>query len=488
MTPIDAGPHPLGELFPDAGLSANVRDIAISGLTSDSRNVRPGFLFAALPGLKADGIRFAATALAAGAVAVLTESREPLPDGLVPVRVSNARAALAKAAARFYPRQPEIVVAVTGTNGKTSVASFTRQIWAALGHSAASLGTVGLVSPKGEVYSNLTTPDPIVLHRTMDELARDGVTHLALEASSHGLDQSRLCGVHLSAGGFTNLTRDHLDYHATFTDYRAAKLKLFTQVLPEGATAVICADGPSADVFGDAARARDLPVFTVGDHGLDIHIVAREPVGFAQRLLLRHGDVDFSVLLPLAGTFQVENALVAAGLVIATGGEPERVFAALEGLKGASGRLERVAGHNDAEIVVDYAHTPDALENALSALRPYVRNRLIVVFGAGGDRDPGKRPLMGAAARQYADVVIVTDDNPRSEEPSSIRSQILAAAPGAFEIGDRGEAISTAVGSLQPGDVLLIAGKGHETGQIVGDRTLPFSDHAAIRSAVEGAI
>ncbi|MDX6805599.1 UDP-N-acetylmuramoyl-L-alanyl-D-glutamate--2,6-diaminopimelate ligase [Terrihabitans rhizophilus] len=480
-------PVTLASLFPDAELSAPSRGIHVAGLTADSREVGPGFVFAALPGVKADGMLYAAAAAAAGAVAVLTESSDPVPAGMVPVRVPNARASLARAAARFYPAQPDIVVAVTGTNGKTSVASFLRQIWTALGHKAASLGTVGLVSPSGEVYSNLTTPDPVKLHRIADELCREGVTHLALEASSHGLDQSRLSGMRLSAGGFTNLTRDHLDYHATFTDYRAAKLRLFTEVLPEGAGAVICVDGANGEIFAEAARQRGLELLTVGSAGLGIHLLASEPAGFAQRLVVRHCDLDYSFLLPLAGVFQAENALVAAGLAIITGGEPADVFTALEGLTGASGRLERVASHGGAEILVDYAHTPDALENALLSLRPFTRNRLIVVFGAGGDRDPGKRPLMGTVAARHADVAIVTDDNPRSEDPAGIRSQIIAAAPGAFEIGDRAEAIGTAIGSLQDGDVLLVAGKGHETGQIVGDRTLPFSDQAAIRAAIAGA-
>jgi UDP-N-acetylmuramoyl-L-alanyl-D-glutamate--2,6-diaminopimelate ligase len=482
-----ATPIPLGRLFPDVELPATSRDLPIAGLTADSRAAGPGFLFAALPGVKADGLQFAPAARAAGAVAVLTESTQPVPEGMVAVRVRNARASLARAAAAFHPRQPAVVTAVTGTNGKTSVASFTRQIWASLGHPAASLGTVGLVSPSGDTYSNLTTPDPVALHRIMQELAQEGVTHLALEASSHGLDQSRLCGVRLAAGGFTNLTRDHLDYHASFNDYRAAKLKLFTQVLPEGAPAVICVDGPYAGEFHAAAEQHGQPVVTVGARGDGIRLIAHEPAGFAQRLTLGHDGREYGVLLPLAGTFQAENALVAAGLAIATGSEPAAVFAALEGLKGASGRLERVATHNGAEILVDYAHTPDALENAILALKPYASGRLIVVFGAGGDRDPGKRPLMGAVVARHADAAIVTDDNPRSEDPSAIRRQILEAAPHAHEIGDRRDAIATAIGALRQGDVLLVAGKGHETGQIVGDRVLPFSDHAAILAAVEGA-
>ncbi|WP_222877614.1 UDP-N-acetylmuramoyl-L-alanyl-D-glutamate--2,6-diaminopimelate ligase [Terrihabitans soli] len=475
----------LGELLPEANLSFETARIAIAGITADSRAVEPGFLFAAMPGVKADGMNFARSAVEKGAVAIFTESEPKENFGVPVIRVPNARIALAKVAARFYPRQPKVIAAVTGTNGKTSVASFLRQIWTELGHPAASLGTVGLVSPKGEEYSNLTTPDPIALHKIIDRLTGEGVTHLALEASSHGLDQHRLDGLQLSAGGFTNITRDHLDYHASFDHYRQAKLKLFSEVLPPKAGAVVSADSDGAETFIAAARGRGLKTLTVGAKGTDIHLFATERLGFSQKLHLRHGDEDYRLTLPLAGAFQIENALVAAGLAIATGGKPDKVFAALENLKGASGRLERVGERNGATVIVDYAHTPDALANALSALRPYAEGRLTVLFGAGGDRDPGKRPLMGAVAHEKADNVIVTDDNPRSEKPSTIRSQILAAAPGAREIGDRGEAIATAVRELKPGDVLLVAGKGHETGQIVKERVLPFSDHEAIRAALK---
>ena len=476
----------LGELLPEARLDSRLSQIRISGITSDSRAVERDFLFAALPGVKADGMVYARTAAEKGAAVIIGQSAPETDPGIPVILVPDARAALAKIAARFYPRQPKTIIAVTGTNGKTSVASFVRQIWAELGFPAASLGTVGLVSPKGEEYSNLTTPDPIALHRIVDRLAGEGVTHLALEASSHGLDQHRLDGMKLAAGGFTNITRDHLDYHATFDAYRTAKLKLFGELLPPKAGAVICADGPGAADFVAAAKERGLRLLTVGAHGLGIHLLKSERDGFAQRLTVRHAEEDYVLLLPLAGDFQMENALVAAGLAIATGGKPAKVFAALENLQGAKGRLERVGETNGAVVVVDYAHTPDALANALDALRPYANGRLIVLFGAGGDRDPGKRPLMGAAAHDKADAVIITDDNPRSEEPATIRRQILAAAPGAREIGDRGTAIATAIGELQPGDILLVAGKGHETGQIVGGKTLPFSDHEAILSALKG--
>lgn len=476
---------PLGTLFPDSDLDAAARGLTIRAIEADSRRVTPGALFVAVPGTRADGMQFAAKAMESGAVAILYQEggAEP-PAGMPAVVVADVRQALTHAAARFHPRQPEVIVAVTGTNGKTSVASFVRQIWAALGHDAASLGTVGLQTVRGENYFGLTTPDPVSLHRMLDEAAGEGVTHLAIEASSHGLSQHRLDGLRLSAGGFTNLSRDHLDYHRDLDDYRDAKLRLFRELLPPGAPAVICADDDAAPAFEAAARERGLHLFTVGEAGRDIALIGHEEHGYGQVLTLRHEGRDFRVDLPLPGTFQAENALVAAGLAIATGSEAGAVFAALEGLAGAKGRLERAGEINGAMVIVDYAHTPDALANALSALRPYAKGRLIALFGAGGDRDPGKRPLMGEAARSGADVVFVTDDNPRSEEPAAIRRAILETVPEAREIGDRTEAISTAIGELQQGDVLLIAGKGHETGQIIGDRTLPFSDHEAVRAAI----
>ena len=392
------------------------------------------------------------------------------------------------AAARFYPRQPSTIAAVTGTSGKTSVAAFTRQIWQRLGHAAASIGTIGLVSPKRTVYGSLTTPDPIALHRHLDEIAGDGVTHLAFEASSHGLDQYRLDGVRISAGGFTNLSRDHMDYHPDVAHYLAAKLRLFRDLVAADGAAVISADHDCSQEVIDAAREKHLHLITVGSQGdgagEGIRVVAAAIDGFAQRLELQHRGRHYSIRLPLVGEFQIENAMVAAGLAIGTGSEPDQVFSALEHLEGAKGRLERVGERNGAPIFVDYAHKPDALAKALQALRPYARRKLVVVFGAGGDRDAGKRPLMGAIAAANADQVIVTDDNPRSERPELIRSAILSAAQGASEIGDRAEAIRTAIAGLQAGDALLIAGKGHETGQIVGDRVLPFSDHDAVATAL----
>ncbi len=462
--------------------------IEVSGLSVDSRAIKPGDLFFALAGTKADGSKFIDAAIAAGAVAVVGQHS---PDGgtRVPfVTTPNPRRALALAAAKFFPRQPSTIAAVTGTSGKTSVAAFTRQIWQHLGLEAASIGTVGLVSPKRTVYGSLTTPEPIELHRQLDELAREGVTHLAFEASSHGLDQYRLDGVRVNAGAFTNLSRDHMDYHPDVAHYLAAKLRLFRDLVADGGAAVISADHDCSPEVIEVARQRKLLTITVGHNGdgagEGIAVAATAIDGFTQRLELVHRGRRYSIHLPLVGEFQIENAVVAAGLAIGTGSAPDEVFAALENLEGARGRLERVGEHNGAPIFVDYAHKPDALAKALQALRPYASGKLIVVFGAGGDRDAGKRPLMGAIATENADKVIVTDDNPRSENPATIRAAILAAAQGAAEIGDRAKAIANAIAGLAKGDVLLIAGKGHETGQIIGDRVLPFSDHDAVASAL----
>ncbi|UYO47931.1 UDP-N-acetylmuramoyl-L-alanyl-D-glutamate--2,6-diaminopimelate ligase [Rhodopseudomonas palustris] len=481
----------LRDLFSaEAGIAAPAADLAIGGLAVDSRAVKPGDLFFALAGAKTDGVRFVAAAVAAGAVAVAGEHR---PDGdlAVPfVQLSNPRLALAQAAARFYPHQPEVIAAVTGTSGKTSVAAFTRQIWQRLGHASASIGTIGLVTPTRSVYGSLTTPDPITLHRSLDEIAREGITHLALEASSHGLDQFRLDGVRVAAGGFTNLSRDHMDYHPTVAHYLNAKLRLFRNLVQDGGAAVISADHDCSAEVIEAARARGLRLITIGrngDPGAGIKLIDAAVEGFAQTLNVEHEGRRYTIKLPLVGEFQIENALVAAGLVIGTGGDAAASFAALEHLEGAPGRLDLVGAHNGAPVFVDYAHKPDALAKTLQALRPYAKRKLVVVFGAGGDRDSGKRPLMGAIAAENADAVIVTDDNPRSEDPATIRAAILAAAPGAREIGDRAEAIRTAISELQSGDALLIAGKGHETGQIVGDRVLHFSDHDAAKAALSAS-
>jgi UDP-N-acetylmuramoyl-L-alanyl-D-glutamate--2,6-diaminopimelate ligase len=478
----------LRDLFSnDATIDPKAEAAVVTGLAVDSRAVKPGDVFFALAGSKTDGARFIDSAILSGAVAIVGD-HPPQGDLRVPfVTTPNPRRALAQAAAKFYPRQPATIAAVTGTSGKTSVAAFTRQIWQRLGHASASIGTIGLVSPKRTIYGSLTTPDPIALHRQLDEITSDGVTHLAFEASSHGLDQYRLDGVRISAGGFTNLSRDHMDYHPDVAHYLAAKLRLFDLVAAGGAAA-ISADHDCSPAVMDAARGRGLRIVAVGGKGdgagEGIRLIEADIDGFAQKLTLEHRGRRYAVRLPLVGEFQIENALVSAGLAIGTGSEPDAVFAALEHLEGAKGRLERVGERNGAPIFVDYAHKPDALAKALQALRPYARRKLVVVFGAGGDRDAGKRPLMGAIATENADGVIVTDDNPRSENPHSIRAAILSAAKGAKDIGDRAEAIRIAIAALQPGDALLIAGKGHETGQIVGDRILPFSDHDAVAAAL----
>jgi UDP-N-acetylmuramoyl-L-alanyl-D-glutamate--2,6-diaminopimelate ligase len=443
-------------------------------------------LFAAFPGTKADGMAFAEDAVRRGAVAILAGAGAQ--DGVlsVPVlRVTEPRRAFALLAARFYDAQPATVAAVTGTNGKTSVASFLRQIWAVLGYASASLGTIGIVTEKGTTPLAHTTPDPVTLHKHLAALAAEEVTHLAIEASSHGLDQHRLDGLRISAGAFTNITRDHLDYHPTFEHYLGAKTRLFCELIEPGAPAVIDADSPGASAVIEASRPRGLRVFSVGERGRDIALRGVERDGFKQRLHLLYDGREFVSGLPLAGGFQVANALVAAGLAVALGSSAGEVFAALSRLKGAKGRLEYAGETTEgAPAFVDYAHTPDALVKALQALRPYVAGRLHVVFGCGGDRDKGKRPEMGRAAIAHADLVYVTDDNPRSEDPAVIRREILAGAPGAIEIANRATAIEAAAGTLGKGDVLLVAGKGHETGQIVGQTVIPFSDHEAVAAAL----
>src|ERR1700735_2892230 len=455
----------------DCALASRV----IAGLAFDSRKTAPGDIFFALAGAKDDGLNHVGEAVAKGAAAIVAERWAETPNAAF-VRVPRARAALARSATRFYPRQPETIVAVTGTSGKTSVAAFVRQIWQALGREAASIGTIGVVSRPLTVYGSLTTPDPIALHELLDRLASNGVTNLAIEASSHGLDQKRLDGVRLAAGAVTNLTRDHMGHHPTGEGFLSAKLRLFQDLLRDGAPAVIDADSAIAPRVIAAARARGLRVITVGAKGETIRLnaVARDRLSSA--LDLQFGGRGWRVKFPLAGDFQISNALVAAGLCIATGGDADAVFRALQALEGAPGRLERIGDIRGASVFVDYAHKPDALEKAIAALRPFVRGRLVVVFGCGGDRDPGKRPIMGEIAARCADVAIVTDDNPRSENPAAIRAQILGAAPSAIEIGDRAAAVRAGIAMLRDGGALLIAGKGHETGQIVGDKTLAVSD------------
>lgn len=477
----------LSQILDGIAQAGHAAAIDIGGVTADSRAVKPGDLFVAIPGNKTDGMRFAADAAKAGAVAILAQDSKDNAVADIPViGVDNIRRALALVAAKLHPRQPDTIVAITGTSGKTSVAAFTRQIWEAEGRAAASLGTIGIVSPKGETYGSLTTPDPVALHRTLDDLAGEGVTHLAMEASSHGLDQHRLDGVRVTAGAFTNLSRDHLDYHPDLRSYLNAKLRLFQDLVQPDGSAVICADHEQAREVVAAAKSRGLRVFTVGRDGDDIRIVKSVIDGYAQSVTLQFEGRRHTLHLPLVGEFQIENALVAAGLAIVTGTPADKAFEAMEDLEGAKGRLEFAGRSGDAPVFIDYAHKPDALAKTLDALRPYVKKRLIVVFGAGGNRDPGKRPMMGAIAAEKADKVIVTDDNPRNEDAGAIRAAILAAAPGAVEIADRGEAIRQAVASLQSGDVLVVAGKGHEAGQIVGDQVLAFSDHEAVASALAG--
>lgn len=460
-----------------------------SGLASDSREVKPGYLFAALSGVRADGHAFMADAVRRGAVAVMgAPNIRPVAEalGVRFIADANPRQRLARMAAAFFGEQPDVIAAITGTNGKTSVSVFLRQIWAELGHNAASMGTIGVVAPSGEVKLNHTTPDPIEMHALLAQLKREGVEHLAVEASSHGLDQYRIDGVDVAAVAFTNITRDHLDYHPTFEQYLAVKLRLFSDIARAGGVAVVNADTDQADAFIAAAKARGLQLMTVGERGETLKLIAQAPGADGQILRVVFGGRNFEINLPLSGSFQASNALVAAALAIGLGDTAENVFAALEKIEGAPGRLEKVAfAASGAPIFVDYAHTPDALESVLDALRPHVAGKLRVVFGCGGDRDKGKRPLMGAIAARLADGVIVTDDNPRSEDPAEIRREILAACPGAAEIGDRAEAIRAGIAALETGDVLVIAGKGHETGQTTGSETRHFSDsEEAVKSAV----
>lgn len=466
---------------------AALAELDISGLTSDSRQVVPGSLFFALPGSKADGSAFAADAAKRGAAAIVLGESAAGPDiGAPALAVADPRRALALSAAKFYGRQPETMVAVTGTSGKTSVASFVRQIWEHAGYQAASIGTTGVIAPGRNDYGSLTTPDPIALHSLLKELADAGVTHASMEASSHGLDQRRLDGVKLAAGGFTNLGRDHMDYHPTVEDYLNAKLRLFDTLLDKGAPAVIFADDPYSAPTIAAAKAAGLKVLTVGRHGDFLQLKRVEHERFRQRAEIEAAGIIHEIDLPLAGDFQIYNALVAAGLAIATGVEAGKALLALEKLKGASGRLELVGtAPNGAPVYVDYAHKPDALENVLASVRPFTTGRVIVVFGCGGDRDRGKRPIMGEIATRLADVTIVTDDNPRSEVPEEIRAAIMAAAPNAHEIGDRRTAIREAVAMLHAGDTLIVAGKGHEEGQTIGAVTHPFSDHEEVRKALK---
>jgi UDP-N-acetylmuramoyl-L-alanyl-D-glutamate--2,6-diaminopimelate ligase len=479
----------LTELIAPVSAPAGLNDPEIIGLTADSRNVQPGFLFAALPGTRQDGRSFAADAVARGAAAILTDEPAALSvapelrDRVCIVADANPHRRLALLAARFHGRQPRTITAVTGTNGKTSVVHFTREIWTALGHPAASLGTLGIVTASEHRPGALTTPDPVALHHDLAELAEQGIDHVAIEASSHGLNQFRLDGLSVAAAAFTNLTRDHLDYHGDMAHYRAAKDRLFTALLMPGGSAVLNRDSVEFPRLEALCRDDGHPVIAYGaDPAADLRLIGHEPRVDSQFLVLDLFGRRHELVLPLAGEFQAMNALAALGLAIATGSAVAATTAALAGLTGVPGRLQFVAGHGGGgAIVVDFAHTPDALATVLTALRPHSRSRLAVLFGCGGDRDAGKRPLMGEVATRLADRVYVTDDNPRTEPPAEIRRAILEAAPNAVEIGDRREAIATAIAELGAGDLLVIAGKGHETGQIVGTETFPFDDAAIAR-------
>jgi UDP-N-acetylmuramoyl-L-alanyl-D-glutamate--2,6-diaminopimelate ligase len=470
-----------GEVLIPPGAEA----LAVSGLTADSRAVKPGFVFAALPGTHVDGARFIPRAIAAGAVAVVAGPGLEAPVPLV--AADDPRRLYARMAARFHGKQPDIVVAVTGTSGKTSVATFVREIWTAMGFRAASLGTVGVVSPSGTMELEHTTPDAMTLQEIAARLSEDGVDHLAIEASSHGIDQRRLDGLRITVAGFTNLSHDHLDYHASLADYFDAKMRLFEVLLLPGSPAVINVDTDRGQEAMRRARARGLDVWSVGHKGETIRILKVTRHAAGQHIEVSVKGRPYAVDLPLVGDFQVSNALVAAGLVLAAGGDEKIVIHALSSLKGAKGRLELVGrGKGGAAVFVDYAHKPDALENALASLRPYTKGKLHLVFGCGGDRDRAKRPIMGEIATRLADRVYVTDDNPRSEDAAAIRAAIMAAAPGAIEIGNRAAAIRIAVDALEEGDVLIVAGKGHEEGQKIGNKVLPFSDHEAVKAAIEG--
>jgi UDP-N-acetylmuramoyl-L-alanyl-D-glutamate--2,6-diaminopimelate ligase len=476
----------LSRLLLDDAKLPSTGDVAISGLSADSRAVESGYVFAALPGTKVDGSTYIAQALSKGAAAVICQTGSYAGAGPI-IETDNPRRLLALMAARFYDRQPDTIVAVTGTNGKTSVAVFVRQIWEAMGFRAASLGTIGVVGPSGTQYLSHTTPDPVKLHQLVANLRDDHVQHLAIEASSHGLSQFRLDGLWFTAAAFTNITRDHLDYHASLEEYFDAKMRLFEELPPPGAVAVINMDSPYGAEVLRRAQAKGLLPYTVGERGTDLKLLEATRTGLSQSLKIATRKSTYNVILPLVGAFQTSNALVAAGLVIAAGGDEAITLHSLEMLKGARGRLE-LAGvaPSGASVFVDYAHTPDALENAITALRPYTDGKLSVVFGCGGDRDKGKRPTMGEIASRLADRVYVTDDNPRGEDPAAIRKEIISAAPGAVEIADRATAIAAATAELGVGDILLVAGKGHEEGQIIGSQVIAFSDHDAVAAALRG--
>ncbi|MEM1287792.1 MAG: UDP-N-acetylmuramoyl-L-alanyl-D-glutamate--2,6-diaminopimelate ligase [Pseudomonadota bacterium] len=472
----------------DATFPEGSGTLQIAGLALDSRQVQPGFLFAALSGAARHGREFVGQALEKGAVALLADDGLDLEqaEAVVTVRAPDARRAFSLMAARFFKEQPECVVAITGTSGKTSTAAFVRQIFQRLGHSSAAIGTLGVTRGDGSQAGSLTTPDTVSLHKMLASLAGDGITHLAIEASSHGLEQRRLDGMKLEAAAFTNLGRDHLDYHPTMEDYFQAKSRLFDPVLPPGKSAVVWLDSGYSTRIVDLARARNQRVLTVGMARGDISIDLVRPSGSHQIVGFTFNSQQHTIQLPLPGLFQVANAMMAAALAIQVGLEPNAVFSSLETLKGARGRLENIGtGTNGGTVFIDYCHKPDAVEEALKALRPFADGKVVIVIGAGGDRDTGKRTLMGEAAARYADIVIVTDDNPRSEDPATIRAAVRKGAPGSMEIGDRREAIRAGLNRIEQGDLLLVAGKGHETGQEIKGVKHPFSDHDVVLELLE---
>ena len=456
-------------------------DSTVTGFAIDHRKVARGSVFGAFRGAVFNGEDFIGQAVDRGAVAVVARpeariERVPLLADAKPRRL------FAELAAKFYAPYPETVVAVTGTNGKTSTVEMTRQIWRMSGHRSASIGTLGVTTSDDQVKTGLTTPDIVTFLHNMAGLKRMGTSHVAYEASSHGLDQHRCEGVPLAAAAFTNFSRDHLDYHETMDAYFEAKMRLFEELLEPGKPSVIWTDDPKSDEVIERSRARGHEVLTVGREGETIRLAEQSPTPLGQTLMLEHGGKSYRLALPLIGAYQASNVLTAAGLVLATGGAWDSIFSAMQRVAPVRGRLERaVISRAGVPVYIDYAHTPDALEAAIAALRPHVEGRLITVFGAGGDRDQGKRPEMGAVATRMSDIVIVTDDNPRSEDPAAIRSAIMAGAPGATEVGGRREAIAEAIRIARDGDIVLVAGKGHETGQIIGDRVLPFDDALVAR-------
>ena len=462
-------------------LTGGAEDTIVTGFAIDHRKVAPGTVFGAFRGIKFNGEDFVQQAVASGAIAVVARP-EVRVEGAAHIASDHPRTDFARIAARFFAPFPETSVAVTGTNGKTSTVEMVRQLWRMAGHHAASIGTLGVTTADERVSTGLTTPDVVTFLSNVAGLAREGVTHLAFEASSHGLSQYRTEGLPVKAAAFTNLSRDHLDYHKDMADYFTAKLRLFADVLDPDGTAVVCADDPNSERVVDIARMRGNRIVTVGEHGDAIRLISREPTLLDQKLVIAVDGVEHRVSLPLIGAYQAANALVAAGLVIATGGDVATTLGNLSRLQPVRGRLERAAiSRAGAPIYVDYAHTPDAIEAVIAALKPHAAGRLIIVLGAGGDRDVGKREPMGQAAAAGADVVIVTDDNPRGEDAASIRAEVIKGCPGATEIGDRRAAIAAAVAQAGPEDIVLIAGKGHEQGQIVGDRVLPFDDVTVAR-------